>query len=230
MITFITIVLLITISYFVIIEKYILASILSLIVFIGIITYKINSGAIKPFNVLKTSELRNNLEKYNNTEIRIEFATVYKTKFIKKDKKGNILIEFSIYNGNTFYNLDKNIKQLEKNSIKAFAWIPAKSDLWKTYLKPKRKSFIKRLWYGRTTTISTFCRLKIKHNQIFLKELSPMANSDFINLPYDLSYRFFNSFLSQKTSGIISIIIEVIALFIMLILIISGVSFIELDY
>ena len=196
-------------------EKQVLAAILSVVLFFSIIFYSIYQGKFKPFNVINTKEIKENIGKYNGTDVRLEFPTIIDYKILEKDNKGLYLVELKVFNGETFIIYKNNVDQLKEDAIPVYAWISKDSDFWEKSLFSGKIEGV-----SLENLIATNCIISINKEAILLKKIS--NDRDFVISPYFYSYKFFNTFLSQGLSGLIALIIEIIALFFMLVLLIVG--------
>ncbi len=210
-----------------------LSILLSTILLIWFVSYSIYSGEFHPLNNLTTEKILKDYPKYTNHEQRIEFANILKTELIKRDKDGNILAKFIIYNGSTIFNMPKNgVKYLNK-AITAYAWIPKNSEIWKTFLQKDpdglKEAIAQELSDMPKLSSATYCKLQITKNYILLTNIKGDYSSSNLIQPYFITYRLLNYFLPQTVSGIISIIIEIIALIIIIALISIGAQYIGFE-
>ena len=208
-----------------------LSMILSSVLLIGFVSIGIYKGEFHPMNSFTTKELKKNYSDHIGTEIRLEFATILNTELIQKDEIGNILTKFTIYNGSTIFNVPENGGDYKSDAIEAYCWVPKKSFLWNTFLRNEPSDWTEQLKQGLSNKpklyTSSYCKLKIEESTIILTDIRADCHSSKLYLPYYFSYRLFNSFCPQNVSGIIAIIIELIALIIMLFLILMGSHFIR---
>ncbi len=196
-------------------EKYLIfAVILSILWLFGIISYDIYTGYYHPFNDLTTYEIKQNRSKYINQEKRLEFVSVNDIKVVKFNKKKNrYLVKFKLFNGEIFWG-DLSIEQqnkVEKECIITWAW-----------LSPKTYNYLN---INKNTEIKSFthCKLKIEPKFTFLTDFSlPSTSWSVFRSPYLLIYKITNTFLSQKISGAIGLIAQIMVLIFVLFLMFTG--------